>query len=112
MRTPIGMSDNMTHPADLRLYRWLAASPVIAGLHGHLVPENPYGVLLCLGAHPLGLWSLKGSQYVFRDLANYEPCRTSIDLNSVHQQTVEMLTRCRHGWAEHFGNEQECNAVA
>ena len=63
----------MSTADDLRLYHYLSRSRLVTNLHGAVALEHPYGVLLCLGRRPLGLWSLRGDHYVFRLLSNYEP---------------------------------------
>lgn len=87
---------------DLRLYQYLSKSRLVSSLDGALALEHPYGVLVSLGKRPLGLWSLRGDHYVFRHLSNYEPSVALTDMDGVHRQTVDLLERCRNGWAEQF----------
>lgn len=92
----------MSTADDLRLYHYLSKSLDVTSLSGAVVLEHPYGVLLCLGNRPLGLWSQRGDRYVFRQLSSYEPSLALHDLDGVREQTVDLLQRCRNGWAEQF----------
>ena len=94
------------------VFQFLASSGPIAELGGTVVPQFPYGVLLCLGARPLGLWSARRDSFVFRELANYEPNREAADIMDVQAQSLALLNRCRNGWAEQFAQQAPAKLVA
>ena len=102
----------MSRADELRLYKKLDACRHIDGLHGRVLPAHPYGVLISLGHRPLGVWSIRDGQFVFRDLANYEPSRIFADFDGVHRQTLALLAACRAGWAEHFDSDERIDLVA
>lgn len=92
----------MLNTDDLHLYHHLSKCPQVNSLNGTIALEHPYGVLVCLGQRPLGLWSLRNGHYVFRQLSSYEPSVAQGDLAGVHLQTLDLLRRCQNGWAEQF----------
>ena len=102
----------MTDLTEQRVYHYLASCAEIAALGGTVVTQRPYGVLLCLGTRPLGLWSVREDAYVFRELASYEPNRLAADLAEVEEQSIELLNQCRHGWAERFVGAAPAQRVA
>ena len=92
----------MARPDEVRLYQKLSASPEIAGLHGAFVPVRPYGILVSQGTRSIGIWSLRDETYIFRKLGSYDPHCACDDLTAVHHKTIDLLIRCKNGWAEQF----------
>jgi hypothetical protein len=89
--------------AEKALHDRLAISVEFRNLSGSVVRGTPYGMLIVLGERPIGLWSMLGAKFAFRDLASYEP---ALEVGSVEEAvdvTIALLTLCQNGWAERFG---------
>lgn len=85
------------------LHHILAGCPQLASLGCCVATGLSYGVLVSLGAHPVGLWSRQDDGLVFRELASYEPTVCAASLPDAHVATIKLLKACRHGWAERTG---------
>jgi hypothetical protein len=102
----------MTALTEQCVYDFLASSARLFALDGSVVAQHPYGVLLRQGNRPLGLWSVRDDQIVFRELASYEPKYIATDLAAVGAQSVELLRQCQGGWAERLSTDQPIVQVA
>ena len=94
---------NMPHQREKDLHHRLARCQQVASTGGCVATGLNFGVLVSLGTHPIGLWSAQGDEFVFRELANYEPKFSAATLDDAHRRTISMLQSCRNGWAERLG---------
>ena len=102
----------MPHQLEKTLHHRLACCQQIASAGGCVVTGLRYGVLVCLGTHPIGLWSEQDGAMVFRELANYEPKSVATTIDDAHRQTIQLLEACRQGWAERLGPLGQVSAAA
>ncbi len=98
--------------SEKSLHQLLAARREIAELGGRVAPGARYGTLVILGERPLGLWSILDDQYVFRELANYQPAITVSSAVEAVEVTIALMVLCRQGWAERFGPIKTDQAAA
>jgi hypothetical protein len=89
--------------AEKALHARLAGLAEIRTLGGHIKRGRDYGTLVVLGERPIGLWSVIGNRFAFRDLASYEPAFDVGTIDEAIDATVALLTLCQSGWAERFG---------
>jgi hypothetical protein len=95
------MSDQ--EDAEKALHARLASLVEVRNLGGSIARGTSYGTLVVLGERPIGLWSVLGDKFAFRDLASYKP---ALEVNSIEEAvdvTIALLTLCQNGWAERFG---------
>lgn len=88
---------------EAALHHHLASCPKLAAAGGCVVSGHTYGVVLNLGAHPLGVWSFRDEHFVFRALANYEPTHAAANVAQAHRYSLALVEDCRQGWAERQG---------
>ena len=86
-----------------KLFTRLGRCHEVAALGGRVVPGLRYGFMLARGGRPLGLWSVRHGEFLFREFANYEPLMTAENVKDAHQRTVRLLVECQNGWAERGG---------
>ena len=85
------------------LHHLLANCPQLASFGCCVATGLNYGVLVSLGAHPIGLWSRQDTGFAFRELASYEPTVCAASPPEAHLATIQLLKSCRNGWAERTG---------
>ena len=88
---------------EKELHHLLAGCPQLASVGCCVASGLSYGVLVSLGAHPIGLWSRQDDGLAFRELASYEPTVYAASPQAAHLATIDLLKSCRNGWAERTG---------